>query len=128
MAIIVIMIFALGFKIKFLKEILSYFSSTDTLFLKACRKRLIQHDFIHNYYYSFCRNRFIFVLWFIAWWHVFCTLRETNECLILIFITLRLSSSLNSVDQTTDDMIAQKEKNKLLQEEMEATLQDIQNM
>lgn len=28
----------------------------------------------------------------------------------------------------TDDLLAQREKNKLLQEEMESTLQDIQNM
>ena len=31
-------------------------------------------------------------------------------------------------DVSTDDLLAQKEKNKLLQEEMDTTLQDIQNM
>ena len=31
-------------------------------------------------------------------------------------------------NRIVDDLLAQKEKNKLLQEEMESTLQDIQNM
>ena len=39
-----------------------------------------------------------------------------------------LTGTYNHVSWNADDMLAQKEKNKLLQEEMESTLQDIQNM
>lgn len=69
------------------------------------------------------------------WLSMIRTFFLTNVCLILIFFPLCLSAPLSSLStltlcgkKHTDDMIAQKEKNKLLQEEMEATLQDIQNM
>lgn len=49
---------------------------------------------------------------------------------ILIFILYFFSSQLTPRvnPQLVDDMLNEREKNKLLQEEMEATLHDIQNM